>query len=52
MGYLPHDDQFAASRMASTQPTYDFIAGNSNTNSHGIQPLQQTFRQTQASKAG
>jgi mitotic spindle assembly checkpoint protein MAD1 len=40
--------------MANTQPTYDLLTGNSNSNpnSHTIQPLQQTFRQSQTTKAG
>lgn len=50
---LTHNDQFAASRAANTQPTYDFLAGNSvSSNSHPVQPLQQTVRQSRATKAG
>lgn len=40
----------AASRIGNTQPTYDFLTGTSI--NHTLQPLQQTFRQSQASKPG
>lgn len=48
---LAHNEQFAASRIANTQPTYDFFTGTSISNTHAVQPLQQTFRQSQAIKA-
>lgn len=42
--------QFGASRIANTQPTYDFITGTPIP--PPVQPLQQTFRQSQVIKAG
>lgn len=38
--------QFAANRIAKTQPTYDFLTGT--TIPPPAQPLQQSFRQSQA----
>lgn len=43
-------NQFGASRIANTQPTYDFITGTPIP--PPVQPLQQTFRQSQVIKAG
>ena len=44
-GIFAYEVKFAASRIANTQPTYDFITGAPN--SHPVQPLRQTFRQSQ-----
>ncbi|KAL8739264.1 MAG: hypothetical protein Q9190_007865 [Brigantiaea leucoxantha] len=40
------NSRFAASRIANTQPTYDFLTGASSPSR--AQPLQQSFRQSQA----
>ncbi|KAL8713631.1 MAG: hypothetical protein Q9225_006742, partial [Loekoesia sp. 1 TL-2023] len=41
--------RFAASRNANTQPTYDFLGGG-GASPPKAQPLQQSFRQSQAVK--
>ncbi|KAL8864290.1 MAG: hypothetical protein Q9174_007404, partial [Haloplaca sp. 1 TL-2023] len=41
---------FAASRNANTQPTYDFLSGGGAASPPRAQPLQQSFRQSQAVK--
>lgn len=43
-------NQFGASRIANTQATYDFITGTPIP--PPVQPLQQTFRQSQVTIAG
>ncbi|KAL8859616.1 MAG: hypothetical protein Q9178_004015 [Gyalolechia marmorata] len=42
--------RFAASRNANTQPTYDFLSGGGGASQPRSQPLQQSFRQSQALK--
>ncbi|KAL8684816.1 MAG: hypothetical protein Q9218_008123, partial [Villophora microphyllina] len=44
----PPTQNFAASRNANTQPTYDFLSGGGGPSSLRAQPLQQSFRQSQA----
>ncbi|KAL8734300.1 MAG: hypothetical protein Q9166_001498 [cf. Caloplaca sp. 2 TL-2023] len=42
--------RFAASRNANTQPTYDFLTDGGRASPPRAQPLQQSFRQSQAVK--
>ncbi|KAL9606621.1 MAG: hypothetical protein Q9179_000207 [Wetmoreana sp. 5 TL-2023] len=42
--------RFAVSRNANTQPTYDFLSGAGEASPPRAQPLQQSFRQSQAVK--
>ncbi|KAL8734964.1 MAG: hypothetical protein Q9181_002996 [Wetmoreana brouardii] len=42
--------RFAVSRNANTQPTYDFLGGAGGASPPRAQPLQQSFRQSQAVK--
>ncbi|KAL8810555.1 MAG: hypothetical protein Q9200_002477 [Gallowayella weberi] len=42
--------RFAVSRNTNTQPTYDFLSGGGGVSPPRAQPLQQSFRQSQAVK--
>lgn len=50
VGMIADTNQFGASRLANTQPTYDFITGTPIP--PPVQPSQRTFRQPQVIKAG
>lgn len=50
MNWKADADQVVASRIATTQPSYDFLAGGSASLPQNA--LRQTFRQSQAPKPG